>query len=138
MLQRSIMPKMLTPKCSSILIIERRFHSLTMVDSHDKDIYELQRGYVRSHSLQTEIGACVSYIFLGYNLQTQIKGGFWEGKKERAGYSSSFFAFHSHFLPIFVLGKGGGGLPFCGQMVAFLLTWYQGCHLLTASFFLEK
>jgi len=137
MLQRSIMPKMLTPKCSSILIIERRFHSLTMVDSHDNDIHEVQRGYVRSHSLQTEIGACVSYIFLGYNLQTQIKGDFWEGKKERGWVTLLLFAFHSHFLPIFVLGKGGGGLPFCGLMVAFLLTWYQEPPL-TASFFLEK
>ena len=44
-----------------------------------KDIQLRITTSVRTQTLQTAEGACVSYILMGYNLQTQIKGGlFWE------------------------------------------------------------
>jgi len=55
---------------------------------------------------------------VGYdNLQTQIKGGF-----GRVGKRVVLLAFHSHFLPMCVLGKGGQGGKGChvGQMDAML------------------
>ena len=106
------MPKMLTPKCSSILIIERHFSKQGHTTARRGVRYlVVRRGYV--HIRYRRVGACVSYIFMGYNLQTQIKGGF--------GRESGFLQFTAFFSQI--VGWGGRGV---GCHVGHA----HGCHVI--------